>query len=87
MVHCFRLSDRRRSNGMYQQETGEEHHRAGQAMHGERGDPSPARRQNIGHVSKRDDGENQKNYAHRPAVGCQHQGQHGQSRCDVADSF
>jgi hypothetical protein len=46
------------SNGMDQQKAGEEHHCAGHAMNGERCGLSPARHQNVGHVAKRDDGEN-----------------------------
>jgi len=75
------------SNGMDQQEASEEHHRAGHAMNGKRCGLSSARHQNVGHVAKRDDGENQKNYAYRPDVRSQHQCQNGRSRCDVPDSF
>ena len=72
---------------MDQQEPSEEHHRAGYAMNGERCGLSPTRHQDVGHVAKRDDGENQNKYAYRPPVRSQHQGQHGQSCCDVPNSF
>ena len=45
-------------NGTDQQKAGEEHHRAGHAMNGERWGLSPARDQNVEHVAQRDDGEN-----------------------------
>jgi len=72
---------------MNQQDAGEEHYRAGHAVNGERCGLSPARHQNVEHVAKRNDGENEKNNAYRSAVGSQHKGQHGQSSCDVPDSF
>ena len=77
IVHCSPPRfDRRRSKGMDQQKAGEEHHRAGYAMNGERCGLPAARHKNVGHVSKRDDGENQENYAYCPAAGREHQGQH-----------
>src|SRR5215469_14224710 len=75
------------SNCMDQQEAGDYHHRAGDAMNGERCRLPPARPQNVGHVAKGDDGESKENNAHRPAIRGQHRGQHDQSGSDVANAF
>ncbi len=61
-------------NGMDQQEADDEHDRAACTMNGESLQFRPARTQNIGHIAKRDDGEDEQNYACRPAVRGQHHG-------------
>ena len=53
----------------------------------ERCDLPPARQQHVGHVAEWNDGENKEDYAYSPGGRGQHQGQHGQSSCDVPRSL
>jgi len=57
------------------------------AMYGERRDFAPADKQHGGHVAEWDDGENKEDYAYSAVVCGQHQGEHGQSSCDVPCSL
>lgn len=56
-------------------------------MNGERCGLSAGGRQNVDHVSKRDNGKDQEHYAYCPAAGREHQGQHYQTEGDVPDSL